>query len=152
MEWEEKDEVKLGDYGEQLVVNTLNEKGICYAATKGPHLIDLMYITNKGKTFAIDVKTKQRLIKYKWTGYDLKDHKKYLKLSEKIATLVIFVDRKSGKIYGQDVKVLDQHIQRMKGKESEPVVYFPLDIMRPIRDLTPIEISKLYELDNSNYK
>lgn len=59
--WHDKNEVRKGDYGEELVRRILEQCGfvVYQAITEKAHLIDFIVELDKNLIFAVDVKTKR---------------------------------------------------------------------------------------------
>lgn len=149
--WHDKPEVKMGDYGEELVRIILEACGfiVYQAVTEGAHLIDFIVELNKNLIFAVDVKTKAMMKKYAETGFDFSQYEKYRKFSQRahMPVLIIWVDPLNKTIYGNFLHVLDEpriqndikYPKTMPAKfykQGELIRYYPKCAMLPIGTLT----------------
>jgi hypothetical protein len=144
----------LGDIGEGYINEFAASVG-CRAfkpSMDGSNPVDSLNAcqnsSGKWKMIGIEIKTKERLTAYAMTGMDTIDLKTYVEFDNPIC--VLFVDYLSGSIYYQWAKELDKHKVEMFGHEH--VIYFPLNIMKEYRKLTPDEIKILKDNSNSSYK
>ena len=156
--WHDKRETKIGDYGEALVQQYLEEHGcICYkSVTPKAHPLDYLVVWPDKTINGVEVKTKPSRDKYPDTGFNLKHYYGYKQFTDalKISMRIYFVDSKCGRIYGNYLCELDK--PRMSEGRSYPreesswngqlIRYYPLDVMIPIRDLTNEEICVLNRL------
>jgi len=169
--WEDKPEVKKGNFGERIVKDYLEKEGYVVYTTKsiGSHLCD-GFVSNKNKKeiFIGDVKSKARRNIYPDTGIDEKYYNNYKELSMKynMPFFLYFIDEGMKKIYGNRLDVLE--IERTilyeydngKGKESFPItypspkidskgnniVYFPLCCMKEMNNITSEDVEILKDL------
>lgn len=146
MEFTKLQTTKLGTLAENLIINEFSTKKGYIPTTPsidGPHLIDA--ICFNGETiFGLDVKCKSSRTYFPDTGCDTADILKYNQYP--FPVYLLWVDPKTGEIYGNWLKKLDKH-KKIEGKYC----YFPLDKMVKFRDLTEKEIKELKQLENSNY-
>lgn len=144
-----KSTTKLGELGEEMVLNEF-----CRAKGYFPfrpsidntsHPIDGICMDPKtGKKFNIDIKTKSSRIYYPDTGCDTADIKKYLEYAD--PTYLLFVDPKSGNVYGNWLQKLKKNMV-VDGK----LTFLQLKDMTEYRKLTQDEILQLKNYENSNY-
>lgn len=156
--WHEQQKVKIGDYGEELVRNFLEEKRcVCYKPlTDASHPFDFLASRRDLGTFAVEVKTKPSRRKYPDTGFDVRHYKGYKQFTEEhsMNMFVFFVDVEKGLIYGNYLHELDK--PRISNGDAYPfeeftkhggmIRYFPLEAVIPVRKLTDDEINNLKHL------
>lgn len=157
LEWHNLPEVKIGDYGEQLVRNILERHGfkVYQAITEGAHLIDFIVENNKKLIFAVEVKTKPMMIKYRETGFNYKHYEHYrdFSLRAHMPVLIVFVDSSKGKIYGNFLSVLDEpRIQDgIKYPKTMPAKFYKTgDLIRYYPEDAMLFIAKLSDSDCQN--
>ena len=140
MQWHERQEVKKGNVGEDLVLSQLASWGyVPYsAAAGGPHPFDFLIATQDKKSLGIvEVKTKEKRSAYPDTGFDVSHLEDYKRVHDRYGLTVhmFFVDQGEQMIYGGD---LFGHLMKPvsvthKGKSlsypwywagSKPIVYF----------------------------
>ena len=156
--WDDKVEVKKGNYGEELVDKFLEAKGfICYfPKTKGAHWFDRLAIKDKQRVIVAESKTKARLNKYPATGFNYKQYLEYKRIYEthKIHVFIFFVDEMLKKIYGNFLTKLE--LPTKIGNIEYPlrindVVVFPLKNMVDIGELTDEDVNFLKQNSCRNY-
>lgn len=137
---------RLGTIGEFYIPEFCKANSVkCYQpSTDGSYPVDSIGLNNKYEPFAIEVKTKARMIYYDETGMDSNDHIIYMKMP--FPVYVLFVDSLSKSIYGQWISKLDK-CKRIDGR----ITYYPLEVMEHYRDLSEAEVIELKSLSNSNY-
>ncbi len=148
MNWEDKAEVKKGNYGESLVDAYYIEKGYMpyIPSCPGAHTIDRMYC-KKSTTdiFIADIKTKPFRNCYPDTGLNTKHLNEYILAAANIGVDVklIFVDEKARQIYGNSLTNLIKPVEfggRIYPWEHGKQTYFLVSSMIKMRDLTEEEI------------
>lgn len=156
--WEDKPQVKKGDYGEMLVDKFLEKKGfICYfPKTKGAHWFDRLAIKDKKTVVVAESKTKARMNKYPATGFNYKNYLEYKRIYEthKIRVFVFFIDEWLKKIYGNFLPQLEveKEIDGIKYPlRINNVIVFPLKNMRNIADLSDKDCAYLKKHSTRNY-
>ena len=137
--WEEKNEVIIGNYGEDLVTNILEKQGyvVYRTSTDKSHPIDLIAIDtyNEDEIMYTEVKTKSRRYCCKDTGIDLHSWNRYLNLineNQKKAYL-FFVDEFEEAIYYCCInRIYKEKKFRIKYDEGAKngIVYFLLEDMK----------------------
>lgn len=155
--WHSKQEVKIADYGENLIQKEIEPYGYVFykPVSDSAHLIDGLALQGKEFKFGIEVKTKPKFKKYPATGFDYRHYCDYIKFTEQqeLPLFVFFVDEELGKIYGNFLHVLDEPREycgmKYPGtfwKNGRKIRYYPMSAMVLIRDLTESEISNLKSL------
>ncbi len=160
--WHDKPEVKIGDYGEELVRSFVeSKKYICYkAVTDRAHLVDYFIFRNDKGVIAAEVKTKPRRRKYPDTGFDSRSYEAYKKFTDEhnMKMFIFFVDTAERSIYGNFLHKLDEiHKTERKvypleeqTKDGRVIRYYSLDSMIHITDLSEDEIKTLEGLRNGD--
>jgi hypothetical protein len=102
-EWKDRDQVKKGCVGEQIIINLLEGKGyVVYTPiTKKAHAFDMLAVKNK-KVFRIaEVKSYPRMLYFEATGINENHYKEYLYIMEStgIPILIFFIDEYDKCIY-----------------------------------------------------
>lgn len=151
MNWQKKTEVKRGNIGERIVAELITKHGYIHygALTEGAHLIDFFCLKGSSKDlFCIEVKTKKRMASREATGFNTRNFKEYIELSDKhkMNIVFIFVDDFEECIYSAKLSDI-----RNDGVEVKNVTIFPLALMKFIRKLTDEELTELRAHWKSNY-
>ncbi len=164
--WHDKHEVKKGDYGEELVRRILESHGfvVYQAVTEGAHLIDFIVELDKNLIFAVDVKTKEMMIKYAETGFNYSNYEHYRDFSTRarMPVLIAFVDPRKKTIYGNFLSVLDEpriqagikYPKTMPAKHyktGQLIRYYPECAMLPLGTLTDIDVAYLKRHSTGHY-
>lgn len=134
-----------GDYGEELVIKLLNDKGCKvkeHYSHDSSHLIDTLVLGSSFNYFYAEIKTKSHRTYYNDTGCNINAYKGYKKCEKKHPVWMFFVDEKAGWIYGQSLSILDKS-EGCYPLEVEGYIYFPLSKMIKFIKLTEDEIEKL---------
>jgi hypothetical protein len=153
MNWQDKKEVKKGNIGEDIISDFLEGHNfILYKPiTDGAHKID--YFAHSGrdkKVICCEVKTKRRMAKMAFTGFNVSCYKHYMEIYEKhnIETFVFFVDDFEACVYGQWLnKLADGKV--IEGRNS--VIVWPLSSMKKIRDIDDETLTELRQYTTENY-
>lgn len=150
MSWHNKKEVKLGNIGERIVRELIEKYGYVHygAFTNAPHLIDFFCLRDGKDLFCIEVKTKKRMAKMDYTGFNTRHFEEYKNLCDihNVDLIIIFVDDFEECIYSAKLSEIREH-----GKEFAGVTVFPLSLMKFIRRLTKDELIELNESYTANY-
>lgn len=151
MNWQNKTEVKRGNIGERIVAELITKHGYIHygALTEGAHLIDFFCLKGSSKDlFCIEVKTKKRMASREATGFNTRNFKEYIELSDKhkMDIVFIFVDDFEECIYSARLADIRDH-----GVEIKTVTIFPLNKMNFIRKLTEVELQELRTHWRSSY-
>ena len=161
MGWEDKIQVKKGDYAEDIIHNYLESKGfIVYKPeTDGAHGFDRLAVKNKKGMVIAEIKAKARMTNYEATGFDEKSYNEYKFIEKKhnIPVFIFFVDEGMKEIYGNwlrkleeesedDVKYPNTSILRHKG-----IILFSLKKMIHIGYLSSEQIEFLKNHSSRNY-
>lgn len=149
--FKELDTTKVGDIGETYIAEFATAKGMKHfiPGRDGSYPVDsICYHTGRKKHYAVEVKTKPRMLYFNRIGYDCNDHELYM--NYEFPVYILFVDYFSKSIYGQWVKQLDAHKQKI-ATPTVPTYTFPLEVMTKYRDLTEEEIKELKDGCKSTY-
>ena len=154
--WHNLPEVKKGDFGESLIQQHFEKLGcVCYKAVSAcGHPCDMLCIDDSYKIRLVEVKTKASRNKYSDTGFDEEHYQVYKEFSKSNNTriYIYFVDPKLKKIYGNYLDVLEEKrfVNGVEYPRLEPnrgtcfrIIYFPLEAMEDLRDLTEEELAEL---------
>lgn len=153
--WQFKNEVIVGDIGERIVQNILENDGYVLYTPLDPelaHAFDMLAIRDKDKMMAVEVKTKTRREEYPDSGVNIKSYRVYKEISKRynLPIFICFVDYYLGEIYGNYLDVLDKNTTVYPdGRELDyprfegGIIYFPLESMIHIDYLTNEEIEKI---------
>jgi hypothetical protein len=162
-----------GDYAEDIVTSSFRSLGFELFPPSGEnaHLLDGFGLALKNseiKFFGYDVKSKQARNKYKDSGCDVKHFNHYRNIAESLnqTFLLIFVDEEVGKAYYQilndyfDVSGTTKQFIAKDGavypktgyKGDEEFIYFSLESMHLLKNLTPKEITDLKEYSKGTNK
>lgn len=150
MSWEEKNQVKKGTIGENIIRKYLEKNGykVYQPKTKGAHYFDMLATKNKQEVIALDVKTKARLNNYRATGIDAKHYKDYTRLinTTQLPFYIYFVDEMEGKVYKQLLNNLPEPF-----KLNKYIVCWFLKDLIYLFDLTENEKNELKKYNSRNY-
>jgi Holliday junction resolvase len=110
MSWEDKQTVKKGNLGEQIIREYLEKSGwiVYFPFSKGAHWFDMLATRGKERVVAIDIKTKARFNKWAAQGIDVKAYKEYVRFYENnlVPFFIIFIDDKIGDVHSADIRKL----------------------------------------------
>lgn len=136
----------LGSFGEKYITEfAISKNSKPYIpAFKASFPVDGICISQTGKPFAIELKTKPRRLYYSDSGMDAIDFNTYLNFH--IPVYVLFCDHITKSMYGQWAKKLEPY-QKQEGK----LVYFDLKHFDEYRKLKYDEVLELISLSTSNY-
>lgn len=157
--WEDRPQVKKGNYGEKLARKYLESQGfVVYTpVTKGAHAFDKLAVKDKRQAIIAECKTKTRRRYYEDTGINIKHYQEYRYISEKhnLPVFIFFIDEHLGEIYGGFLKELDRKTI-VQGKEypseEKGIRYFPLENMRRnIAKLSESDCEYLKQHSQRNY-
>lgn len=160
-EWQARTTTAKGNLGEGAVSAWLIEKGwVPYRPdpSAGAHPFDwLLARPDKRHIMIADAKTKEARTHYPDTGINEKHLKDYQRLSRKhrMPVFLFFVDSMMACVYGNYLRTLCQPYTAHwnGGQERYPkndlgrtgrIVYFPLDLMVPIAELTPAQCEEIW--------
>lgn len=156
--WNDKETVKKGNVGEEIVNRWLIEHGyIPYMPMQlGAHPFDRLCASRDKRTiFVAEVKSKPRRVYYPDTGIDERHLKDYQFITDKykLDVFIFFVDEDLKQIYGGKLATLCQpreveHAGRILNYplNYKGIVYFPLVAMTKIADLDDKQAEQLQEL------
>ena len=161
--WLDKDTVKKGNIGEDIVRDYLIKMGyVPYEPVIGiAHPFDKLCASRDKKTiFIAEVKTKARRNKYPDTGINISHYNDYKNIQTKhnIHVFLFFVDEMLKKVYGEFLIKLEDPLKiivngyeinyplRFKG-----IIYFPIEKMRDIGDLNKQQVADLKNLSTRSY-
>ena len=169
MAWVDRQTVKKGDLGESIVDGYLINKGVIpyQPIADRAHPFDRLCASSDKRTlFVAEVKTKAARKYYPDTGIDQRHYQDYLNIWNKygLDVWLFFVDEGIGKIYGNKISqlIIDRQINHRgrlikyplhssNEKDGRPKVYFPLDAMIFVCDLTDEAGESLKEMSTRNY-
>lgn len=139
---------KLGDVGEKYITEFAQSKNAkpYIPAFNASFPVDSICVSGIGKLFAVEVKTKPRMLYYEMSGYDNVDHQTYINFS--IPVYVLFCDYVTKTMYGAWAKELDK---QPKSYFTGGIVAFPLSAMTVYRGLSNIEVEEVKKYNQSNY-
>ena len=145
MDWEQRQEVIIGNYGEDIVSSCLEKYGfIVYRTnTNKSHPIDMICIDDKDVEMYFEVKTKPRRFAHEDTGIDIHSWNRYinfLKLHDK-TIYIYFVDEFEESIYYLNLNNIYKK-KKFTINEEDNICYFNLNDMKLSKRLTLIEILK----------
>ena len=170
MQWEDKQEVKKGNIGEEIVEAYLIDNGIIpyKPCTGGAHPFDrLCASADKQRIFVAEIKCKARRYAYPDTGINYSHYQDYVNIAMKhnMDIYLYFVDEFNGCIYGAELvsRLIPEYQVEHKGRLlSYPMhtehrqngrlikmVYFPLKRMVVIHRLSDDQCSELKKLSTS---
>lgn len=156
--WNDKIQVKKGNYGEKLVKNYLESKGwvVYNPETDGPHGFDKLYVKDKKHLVIVEVKTKTRLNKWNATGFDIKDYEGYLFIQNKygLEVFIFFVDEHLKSIYGNKLSVLKEKYIAKDGvypMKLKNIIVFSLETMKTSSKISDEDSLYLKEHSSRNY-
>jgi hypothetical protein len=157
--WQDKVQVKKGDYGEDLVHTFLEEKGyIVYKPiTEKAHAFDRLAVRNKSEILVVECKTKARRRYYPDTGINIKHYDEYKFISEKykLHLFIFFIDEYLCEIYGNFLLELIKPVEVEGNKyplEHKNIIYFPLiNMKRNIAKLSEDDKEYLVKNSSRNY-
>lgn len=164
MKWNDKPSVQKGSIGERIVDEWLIGLGwVPYRPiADAAHPFDrLVASKDKKRIVVVEVKSKPRREAYADTGIDYRHYQDYLGIwqSYNITVFLAFVDEKQGRIYGEFLsrlnkfRIVDGNVYpwRPRPNQRPDIVYFPLEAMRQIGDLTGSQISSLSALRSTGF-
>lgn len=145
-----------GKIGERIVDDWLIKKGfVPYRPIEGvPHPFDrLVASRDKQKILVVEVKSKPRREKYADTGISARHYREYMIISDTygIRIFIAFVDEVMRQIYGNFLDELVRPCGRYPLHYAD-IVYFPLQHMKRVADLTAEECAELAALRKTNYR
>jgi len=169
MEWQDRETVKKGDLGEEIVSKYFDEKGyvIYKPISNRAHGFDRLVSHGKDRFVIVEVKTKAKRNSFPDTGINYKHYLEYRKISEKhnLPVFIYFVDEMLGQIYGGELDKLEiPDCYEFNGKnfsyplieqyDKTKIIYFYQPTMNVIKELTPeqIEHIKSFSTRNHDYK
>ena len=166
MSWSDKQTVKKGDIGEQIVTDYLEKKGmIVYEpVTHKAHGFDKLVTKGKDKLIIVEVKTKARRNNFPDTGIDYRHYLGYKTVSKRhnIPVWIFFVDEMLGEIYGNNIEILETpnsylyqgkslSYPLVKSYDNSKIIYFYQPSMIKIHSLTPEQIIDIKKYSSRNY-
>ena len=141
--WNERNKVKIGDIGEDMIKDYLEKKGyIIYKPISNcSHPIDIISFNNTDSMSFNEVKVKPRRWRYNDTGVDLRSWRRYVKLINEYKTNlnIYFIDEYENCIYSIFLNDIYKNGQ-YKVSTTDQIVYFDLEQTQFIRFLTHDEI------------
>ncbi len=164
MAWNDKIQVKKGNFLEKIVDEYLASRGLIpyYPCHEGPHPFDrLCATTDKKHLCIVDSKAKARRNFYEDTGINMNvfDEYKGMRNKYKVPLWLFFGDELAELIYGNELGklIIPVRIGNKKYPSKEInrheiwEIYFPLVHMKIVKKLTPEEVSMLKILSSRSY-
>ena len=143
VKWEDKVEVKKGNFAENIVHKFLESKGyvVYIPVTDGAHAFDRLAIKDKEQVIIAEIKAKAKLNNYDETGFDYRQYLEYKKISEKhnLPVFIFFVDEMLREIYGNFLSKLEADCRKAPWGNQ---ILFKMELMR----------RHIYSLDNEDVK
>jgi len=155
--WEDKNETKIGNLGEAIVVKGLEKVGLIVytTSTNKSHPLDIICVNDKNEDeiMFFEVKTKPHRYCCGDTGVDLHSWNRYLNLIDnyKCRMYLFFVDEYEGYIYHLNINLtIKNNKYRIKYNEGADngIVYFSLDDMKLSKKLSIEEVEMFDNLRN----
>lgn len=133
---------KIGTLAEDMLINEFaaskNSKPFTPAYSAS---FDVDSLCIKGsRVYGLEIKAKEHMYKYPYTGFDKKDFEVYKALE--VPVYVLFADYKMCKIYGQWVR----NLETQPYMEFGEVIVWPLSAMTEYRDMKPYEVDEFKKL------
>lgn len=162
MKFCDKKTTQKGAIGERIARQHLESKGLVVyePVTDCAHPFDKLCATrNKRSLMIAEIKTKPSRRFYPDTGIDRRHYDDYMRIQAKygIDVHLYFVDEDAKKIYGNKLTALIAPRQIFhNGKEiiypleSKNIIYFPLEAMLHIADITESEAGDIAALSTRN--
>jgi len=158
--WEDRIEVKKGNFGEAIVRDYLEKNGwvVYEPKTNGPHAFDKMCIKDKQHIIIAEVKSKARMNKFNATGFDLRHYNEYQFIKNKygIDVFCFFVDEALEGVYGNSLSVLEKPYTAKDGTYPkifwDKIIIFSLEVMKPVCSLDEKQVEFLKEASRRNYE
>lgn len=155
--WEDKNEVIIGNYGEDLITSILEKQNyvVYRTSTNKSHPIDLICIDtdNEDEIMYVEIKTKSRRYCCSDTGIDLHSWNRYINLinQDNKKAYLFFVDEFEKCIYYCCInKIYKEKKFRIKYDEGAKngIVYFNLEDLKLSKRLKQTEIEHFKDLRN----
>lgn len=156
---------RKGDYAEDILLKMMRDGGCnVYRPSEKDrsHPIDMFVVPGETmRMFAADVKAKPKRSKYPDTGIDIRHWGKYCHINtyQHTPVFLFFVDEDCGKIYGNWLEILNKPVtvNHNNGAIDYPklegnIIYFPMQSMIPIGDISKEDIEKLRSLSSRGYQ
>ena len=165
--WDEKQTVKKGNLGEEIINEFLIEKGLTIykPVSNNAHGFDRLVSKGKEKFIIVEIKTKAKRNYFPDTGINYDNYLSYKSISEKhnLPVWILFVDEMLGKVYGGNLAVLEEPSTYKHGnkKISYPmiishngtkIIYFYQPSMDVIKELNTEQVESIKKLSNRSYK
>jgi len=153
VKWEDRTEVKKGNFAEKIVHKFLESKGyiVYIPSTSGAHAFDRLAIKNKEQVVIAEIKAKAKLNNYDETGFEYRHYLEYKKISEKhnLPVFIFFVDEMLKEIYGNFLSKLENGCRKAPwGKQ----ILFKMELMRRhIYNLTDNDVLYLKQNSKRSY-
>lgn len=154
MAWEDKQEVKKGNIGEDIIQAWLEERGwkVYRPLTKGAHWFDMLASKDKKDIVALDVKTKARFNYRACTGINKKSYLEYINFlkTSNVPFYLFFVDDKDGNVHFADLKKLEG--KGFTPRKSTHIIAWDLVDMEYLFNIGEEMINALSTFDKRNHK
>jgi hypothetical protein len=162
--WKNRLQVIKGDYAEEIIDSYLESKGYVVYNTKTPtaHAFDKVAVKDKQQVMIAECKAKARRNKYADTGINKRhyDQYKFIQDKHKIPVFIFFIDEMLKKIYGNFIELLERRtIIETKQypcieatQYGENIIYFPLQNVREVAELSEEQVQYLKENSTRKYE
>lgn len=162
MNFSDKKTTRKGAIGEQIARRHLESKGLVVyePVTGGAHPFDKLCASRNKKSLVIaEVKTKPARTHYPDTGIDLRHYHDYMHIQSRygIDVHLYFVDEDAKRMYGNKLtSLIATRAILHRGKEiiypltQGGIIYFPLDAMASVANLSEIEAEEIAALSTRN--
>lgn len=162
MSWNNKPQVKKGNWAEQIVVSFLEKKGyvVYRPITEKAHGFDTLAVKNKKQAIVVEVKAKAKRNYYPDTGINIKhyDEYKYISKRHNLPIFIFFVDEMLKQIYGNILSELEKDSLVLTESKTisypltqNGIIYFPLKHMVVIHKLKEQDVEHLRNHSTRNY-
>lgn len=166
MNWQDKQTVKKGNIGEEIVNDYLTNKGwvVYEPITDKAHGFDRLVSIDRKRLVIAEIKTKARRNRFPDTGIDFKHYIEYKQISERhnLPVHLFFVDEMLGQIYGEALTVLEKpdcHEHKgeylsypmVKQHKDSKIIYFYQPKMKVIHTLTEEQILLIKQHNTRSY-
>lgn len=152
--WEDKTQVKKGNFAEKIVHSFLESKNyvVYVPTTDGAHTFDRLAIKDKEHVLIAEIKAKPKLNNYDETGFEYRHYLEYKKISNKhqIPVFIFFVDEMLKEIYGNFLDRLEKNSR--KAPWGEQILFKMSSMYRHIYDLNEEDVDYLKKHSTRNYE
>lgn len=151
--WDDKIQVKKGNFAEEIVHKYLEEKGyvIYFPTTPKSHSFDRLAIKDKKQIIIAEIKAKAKLTNYNETGFEYRHYLEYKEISKKhnLPVFIFFVDEHLEEIYGNFLIELEKDSR--KAPWGNQILFKMENMRRGIYKLNKEEVEYLKITSTRNY-